>query len=162
MKALTDQRDALRFWALGACAVLLSAASAFTFLIYIGQGIVVGDLLGLRGREAHVATAQRWAIFWLVVSGSCFAGSSVTAALTSAIDPEEPRLPRFVASQRMAQDSHSQIVGCCGPCQVMRCRKKIHFPPQKVLTDERFSRSRQSLIYRVQCTFLSIRYLSAT
>ena len=97
MKAFTDQRDALRFWALGACAVLLSAASAFTFLSYIGQGIVVGDLLGLSGREADVAAAQRWAIFWLVVSGSCFAGSSVTATLTSPIDPDEPRLPRLVA-----------------------------------------------------------------
>jgi hypothetical protein len=45
MKALTDQKYTVRFWVLGACAVLLSAAPAFTFLNYIGQGIVVGDLL---------------------------------------------------------------------------------------------------------------------
>ncbi|MGA2456797.1 MAG: hypothetical protein ABSF85_04460 [Terriglobales bacterium] len=39
MKALTDQKYTVRFWVLGAYAVLLSAASAFTFLNYIGQGI---------------------------------------------------------------------------------------------------------------------------
>lgn len=77
--------------------MLLSAASAFTFLNYIGQGIVVGDLLGLRGREADVAIAQRWAIFWLCASCLCFVGSSVTAALASPIYPDAPRVAKFIA-----------------------------------------------------------------
>jgi hypothetical protein len=97
MEAVTGQKDTVRFWVLGACAVLLSAASAFTFLNYIGQGIVVGDLLGLRGREADVATAQRWASFWLMASCACFSGSSVTAALTLPIYPDAPRVAKFIA-----------------------------------------------------------------
>jgi hypothetical protein len=97
MKAPTDQKYAVRFWVLGACAVLFSAASAFTFLNYIGQGIAVGDLYGLRGREADVAVAQRWAIFWLSVSCACFVGSSVTAALVSPIVQDASRVARFVA-----------------------------------------------------------------
>ena len=75
MKASTDRQDVLRFWILGTCAVLLSAASAFSYLGCIGQGIVVGDLLGLRGREADVAIAQRWATYWLVASACCLGGS---------------------------------------------------------------------------------------
>jgi hypothetical protein len=86
----------LRFLVLGTCAVLLSAASAFSFLSYMGQGIVVGALLGLRGREADVAAAQRWAVLWLGASCACFAGSSVTAALVSPLDPDEPRVARFL------------------------------------------------------------------
>ncbi len=97
MKALTDQKYTVRLLVLGACAVLLSAASAFTFLNYIGQGIVVGALLGLRGREADVAIAQRWAIFWLSASCACFVGSSVAAALASPIDPDAPRVAKFAA-----------------------------------------------------------------
>ena len=97
MKALTDQKYTVRFWVLGTCAVLLSAGSAFTFLNYIGQGIVVGDLLGLRGREADVATAQRWAIFWLSASCACFVGSSVTATLASPVYPDAPRVAKFIA-----------------------------------------------------------------
>jgi len=97
MKPLTDQKYTVRFWVLGACAVLLSAACAFTFLNYMGQGIVVGDLLGLRGREADVAIAQRWAIFWLSASCACFLGSSVTAALASPIYPDAARVAKFLA-----------------------------------------------------------------
>ena len=97
MTALTNQNGALRFWVLGACAVLLSAASAFTFLSYMGQGIVVGALLGLRGREADVAVAQRWAIFWLTGSCACVALSSVMAALVAPLDPEGRRLAQFTA-----------------------------------------------------------------
>jgi hypothetical protein len=97
VEAFTGQKYTIRFWVLGACAVLLSAASAFAFLNYIGQGIVVGALLDLRGREADVATAQRWARFWQVASCACLSGSSVTAALTLPIDPDAPRVAKFIA-----------------------------------------------------------------
>src|SRR3974377_2162818 len=97
MEALAGQKYTVRFWALGACAVLVSAASALALLNYIGQGIVVGDLLGLRGREADVATAQRWANFWLMASCACFSGSSVTAALTLPLYPDAERVAKFIA-----------------------------------------------------------------
>jgi hypothetical protein len=97
MEAFTGQKYTVRFWVLGACAVLLSAASAFAFLNYIGQGIVVGDLLGLCGREANVATAQRWASFWLMASCVFFSVASVTAAFALSIYADAPRVAKFIA-----------------------------------------------------------------
>jgi hypothetical protein len=38
----------------------------------VGQGIAVGDLLGIRGREADIATIQRSAISWLMTSLCCW------------------------------------------------------------------------------------------
>jgi len=108
MKPSTDRQDALRFWILGTCAVLLSAASAFSYLGYMGQGIVVGALLGLRGREMDVAIAQRWPTYWLVASVCCLGGSSVAAALTLPIYADASRLPRFLA--RLVLASISSIV----------------------------------------------------
>jgi hypothetical protein len=104
----TDRQDVLRFWILGTCAVLLSAASAFCYFGCVGQGIAVGDLLGVRGREADVAVMQRWATFWLMASVSCLAGSSVTAALALPIYAEASRLPRFFA--RLVLTSISSLV----------------------------------------------------
>jgi hypothetical protein len=60
------------------------------------QGIVVGDLLGLRGREVDVAITQRWAAIWLLASVCCLIGSSVAGALATPIYDYAPRLPRFV------------------------------------------------------------------
>ena len=54
MKAATDRRALVRFWALCAFVALLSIASAFSYFGYVGQGIIVGDLFALRGREADV------------------------------------------------------------------------------------------------------------
>jgi hypothetical protein len=97
METATDQHDTHRVWALRAFAVLLCAASAFSYLSYMGQGIVVGDLLGLRGREADVAIAQRRAICWLAASVCCWGGASVAGALATPIYEDAPRLPRFIA-----------------------------------------------------------------
>jgi hypothetical protein len=97
METSTDRQDAFRFWGLGTSAVSLCAASAFSYFCYMGQGIVVGDLLGLRGREAHVAIAQRRGIYWLVASVCCLAGSGITGALVTPIYEDASRLPRFIA-----------------------------------------------------------------
>ena len=58
MKTATDREDAIRFWVL-----LPSAGAAFSCLHSMGYGITACDLIGLRGREADVAYAQRWARF---------------------------------------------------------------------------------------------------
>lgn len=78
-------------------AVLLSIASAFSYLGYVGQGIIVGGLLGLPGRESDVVIAQHWATYWLVASLCCLTGSIVTAALVLPIDSDASRLSRFIA-----------------------------------------------------------------
>lgn len=76
---------------------MFSAASAFSYFRYMGQGIVVGDLLGLRGREADAAIAQRWAASWLVASVCCWAASGFVGAIAAPIYENAPGLPRFIA-----------------------------------------------------------------
>src|SRR5215471_18873971 len=97
MKMATDRQDAIRFWALGALAILLSAGAAFSYLHSMGYGIAAGDLIGLRGREADVASAQRWAMAWLMTAVCCLGVSSLSGALATSIDEEAAWLPRFVA-----------------------------------------------------------------
>jgi hypothetical protein len=46
-----------RIWILGSIAALFSIACAFSYFFYMGQGILVGALLGLPGREGDVAVA---------------------------------------------------------------------------------------------------------
>jgi hypothetical protein len=97
MEVLTDQKYTVRFWVLGTFVVLLSAASAFSYFCYMAQGMVAGDLLGLRGREADVAIAQQQAAFWLVASVCCWAASGFVGAVVAPIYEDASRLPRFIA-----------------------------------------------------------------
>jgi hypothetical protein len=97
MKAASDRKSPFRIWSLGATAVLFSIASAFSYLGYIAQGIVVGDLLGLSGREADVAVAQQRATYWLITSMFCLTGSTLTAAFALPLYADTSRLPRFIA-----------------------------------------------------------------
>jgi hypothetical protein len=92
-----DRRESLRFWALGTLAFLLCAGTAFSYLCSMANGIAVGDLIGVRGREGDVISAQRWARFWFTTSVCCLGASSLAAAVASPIYEEAPRLPRFIA-----------------------------------------------------------------
>lgn len=56
----TARAHGVGLWFLTAASVLLSIASAFSCLMYMGQGIAVGALVGLPGREADIAFAQHW------------------------------------------------------------------------------------------------------
>jgi hypothetical protein len=96
MKTATDRQDAIRFWALGALAVILSAAAAFSYLHSMAYGIAAGDLIGLRRREADVTYAQRWATVWLMTAVSCLGVSGLSGALATSTYQEATRLPRFV------------------------------------------------------------------
>lgn len=97
MNLATGRQDALRFWGLGACAVLLSAGSAFSFLHCMANGMVAGDLIGLPGRQADVASAQRLAGFWLTAAVCCLGASSLAGAFATRIYEEASRLPRLIA-----------------------------------------------------------------
>src|SRR5215469_2293312 len=85
MKTAVDRQDAIRFWALGALAIILSAGAAFSYLHSVGYGIAAGDLIGLRGREGDVAYAQRWAMTWLVTAVCCLGVSGLSGALATSI-----------------------------------------------------------------------------
>jgi hypothetical protein len=99
MKAPINRTRTLRIWIPGTIAVLLSIACAFSYFGYIGQGIAVGALLGLPGREADVAIAQHRGTDWLLASLFCFTGSIVTGAVALPFPfyPDASRLSRLVA-----------------------------------------------------------------
>ena len=102
MKTATDRQDNRRFWGLGALSVLLSAGAAFSYLHSMGYGIAAGDLIGLRGREGDVASAQRWATFWLTTAVCCLGVSSLAGALATSLYEDAARLPRLIARLTVA------------------------------------------------------------
>jgi hypothetical protein len=102
MKMATDRQDALRFWGLGVLALLLCAGAAFSYLYCMANGMVAGDLIGLRGREGDVIIAQRWAKFWLTTSVCCLGGSALAGALATPIYEEASRLSRLRARMVVA------------------------------------------------------------
>jgi hypothetical protein len=75
-----------RIWISVAIATPLWIASAFSYFLYMAQGIVVGALLGLPGRESDVAFAQNRASQCLLAS-VCF--------LTVSIDQNPPFIEEF-------------------------------------------------------------------
>src|SRR6266436_3309178 len=95
MKAAVNRQATLHVWVLGTIAVVLSVASAFSY--FIGQGLVVGDLLGLPGREGDVALAQRRATYWLIASLVCLTGSTVATTFALPFFADASRLARLVA-----------------------------------------------------------------
>lgn len=96
MKPASDRQDALRFWGLGTLAVLLCAGAAFSYLFCMSNGIAAGALIGLRGRERDVITAQRWARFWFTASVGCLGASSLAAALATPVYDEVSRVAQFI------------------------------------------------------------------
>jgi hypothetical protein len=97
MKTAADRQDAIRFWGLGAVAVLLSAGVAFSYLHSMEYGMAASALIGLRGREGDVLYAQRWAMVWFMTAVCCLGFSGLAGALTTSIYEGAGRLPRFVA-----------------------------------------------------------------
>ena len=97
MKAAINRETTLHVWVLGTIAVALSAASALSYFGYISQGLVVGDLLELPGREGDVVLAQHRATYWLIACFVCLTGSIVGTALALPFFADAERLPRFIA-----------------------------------------------------------------
>jgi hypothetical protein len=60
-------RPRIATWIVACLAVAFSTAAALAYLFYVANGIVVGAIIGLPGRETDVAVAQHHATVWLVV-----------------------------------------------------------------------------------------------
>jgi hypothetical protein len=86
-----------RIWILGSIAALFSIACAFSYFFYMGQGILVGALLGLPGREGDVAVAQHRAAYWFLTSLFCLIGSALTATAALPLYANASRVSRLVA-----------------------------------------------------------------
>ena len=99
MEAALNRASTLRIWTSGTIALLLSIACAFCYFGYIGQGIAIGDMLGLPGREAAIALAQRRAHYWLMACLLCFTTSIVAGTFVFPFPfyPDASRLSRLVA-----------------------------------------------------------------
>ena len=92
IRATTNRRA----WVRVTAAACLSAASAFTYLAYLTQGIIVGALLDLPGREQEVAIAQHRATYWFMASLFCQTGSVVIIALLLPFASDESPSVRFI------------------------------------------------------------------
>src|SRR5260370_36170757 len=86
-----------RIWISASIATPLSIASALSFLFYMAQGIVVGDLLGLPWRVSDVAVAQHWAANWLLGSFCLLAGAISTMTFALPFYADASRIPRTIA-----------------------------------------------------------------
>ncbi|SRR6266496_5594885 len=95
-------QNQLRTWPLAVLAALLSIGSAVCYIGSVGQGIVVGALLGLSGREADVAAAQGWARGWLIGSVLCLVGSAVVGSVSITLFSDAERVPRSMARLLLA------------------------------------------------------------
>jgi hypothetical protein len=97
MNTAINRRTTLHVWVLGTIAVVLSLASAFSYFCYFPQGFIVGDLLGLPGREGDVALAQHRATYWLIACLACLTGSTIATTLALPFFADASRLARLTA-----------------------------------------------------------------
>jgi uncharacterized protein YacL len=91
-----------RIWISTAIAMPLSIASAFSYLGYMAQGIVVGALRGLPGRESDVSLAQHRALEWLLASVVFLTVSVVMTTFALPFYADASRLSRTTARFAMA------------------------------------------------------------
>lgn len=61
-------QERIPIWLRWIVSAALPILASLAFMGCMGNGIVAGALIGLAGREADVAVAQRNAIFWFTVS----------------------------------------------------------------------------------------------
>jgi hypothetical protein len=62
----------------------------------VGQGIVVGALIGLPGREQDIAIAQQRSTYWLFVSLFCQAAMIAAIAPLMPFASDEKPVTRFI------------------------------------------------------------------
>ena len=88
MNRSTAHGPRVAVWVFGVVAVLLSTASAFSYFMYMGQGIAIGDMIGVPGRQGDIALAQHWAAVWLRTCAICLGGSIATGTLALPLYPD--------------------------------------------------------------------------
>ena len=62
-------RERIAPWIRWSSAIVLAILAASAYFAYMSNGLAVGALIGLPGREGQVATAQRYAMYWFAASG---------------------------------------------------------------------------------------------
>ena len=77
-------------------ALALAVAAASSYIFYIAQGIVVGDLVGLTGREGDVLLAQHHAAYWLAAFAVFQVGLIISIFSTLQFGADATPLARFI------------------------------------------------------------------
>ncbi len=98
-----EQVDSARIptWLLLALVVVGGFGAAFTLMVYVANGMVVGDLIGLRGREHDIAIAQHRGRVGLL---SCvLLQFGVAGALFSYVDRENGYINRIFWCARFSR-----------------------------------------------------------
>ena len=91
-----EKTDQIRFpkWLWLTLAVVGGLGAAFGFLVYIANGVIVGDLIGRHGREHDIAVAQHQARLGLLSYVLLQFGAA--GALFSYMDQKSYRVARIV------------------------------------------------------------------
>jgi hypothetical protein len=78
-------------------AVVFIGAAGFALIAYMSQGIAIGDVIGVPGRESDIAAMQRYAQSWLIVFALSEMAASAAVASLMTFGGEATRGARFVA-----------------------------------------------------------------
>jgi glucan phosphoethanolaminetransferase (alkaline phosphatase superfamily) len=90
-------RPHIATWIVACLAGAFSTVAALAYLFYMANGIVVGAIIGLPGRETDVALAQHYASVWLVVCAVFQFGVAIALFSLLRIGAEADRLVRLVS-----------------------------------------------------------------
>ena len=113
-----DQANSVRFpkWLLLILTVLGGSGAAFCFIVYVANGMVIGDLIGLFGREHDIAVAQHRSSFALL---SCvLLQFGVAGAVFSCMDRDNGRVWRILGAPTVSL----VVTVACGAAMVFGFR----------------------------------------
>ena len=90
-------RPRIATWVVACLASAFSTVAALAYLFYMANGVVVGAIMGLRGREMDVAVAQHYGIVWLVVCAAFQFGVVIALFSLLQFGAEAGRLVRLAS-----------------------------------------------------------------
>jgi hypothetical protein len=83
-------------------ALTCATCSALSYMFYMANGIVTGDLIGLPGREQQIALAQHRASLWLGASVMFEVGAALAVFSLLKIGSDSDPLPRYIGRGMIA------------------------------------------------------------
>ena len=89
--------DHFSLWMRWAVALICTTSAALSYIFCMANGMVVGDLIGLPGREQQIALAHHRASMWLGASAILEVGAALAVFSLLEIGSDSDPLARFVA-----------------------------------------------------------------
>ncbi len=79
-----------------AFAIAMPVGAAAAYLLYMGNGMAAGDMMGIAGQEQNIATAQRYAGGWLTLYWTLQLGVVASTFLVLRIGNDATTVARYV------------------------------------------------------------------